>query len=205
MDLIPDKNNWQQIYGYLVNAVAPRPIGFISTVDAEGKPNLAPFSFFNMVSANPPVCMFSASIEARGLRKKDSLLNAEATREFGVNIVTEEIGEMMNQTSFPYEHGVSEFEKSGLTMIAAEAIRAPLVAECPVTLECYVLDIKSFGEEGGAGHVVFGQIARVHIKPEILGVDGKIDPSKLHLLGRMGGPHYVRTRDQFTMNRPKQG
>ncbi len=199
----PANMAWQDVYRVLVDCVQPRPIGFISTIDGQGRPNVAPYSFFNMLSANPPVCFFSPGIKGRGGTKKDSLLNVEEVPEFVHNVVTEDIGKRMNQAAFPYDHGENEFEFAGLTQEPSERVRPPRVAESPVHLECRVVDIKSFGDWPGAGTVVFGEILLVHVHDGLLDERGRIAPEKLRTIGRLGGSGYCTTRDTFNMRRPQ--
>lgn len=194
---------WQDLYRVLVDCVQPRPIGFISTVDKAGRPNLAPYSFFNLVSANPPVCFYSPSIQGRGGGKKHSLLNVEEVPEFVHNVCTEDVARRMNQAAFPYERGESEFAPAGLTPEPSELVRPPRVAESPVHLECRVVDIKSFGDHPGAGSVVFGEIVLVHVRDGLLDARGRIPPDLLRTIGRLGGSEYCTTRDVFSLHRPR--
>lgn len=196
---------WQDAYRILIDCIVPRPIGFISTINSEGVPNLAPFSFFNMVSANPPVVFFAPSLYGRNAQKKDSFLNVEQVPEFVASIVNEDIAERMNQCSFAYPHGVSEFEKAGLTPLSATVVRPPLVSESPVNIECRVIDIKSFGDAPGAGSVIFGEILYVHLHEGLLDEKSRISAHQLRAIGRLGGSDYCRTRDVFSMHRPKEG
>lgn len=202
--IVPSATAPADIYRTFIDVVTPRPIGFISTIDKEGRPNLAPFSFFNMVSANPAICFFAPALAGRSMKKKDSLLNVEEVPEFVVNIVTEDMVPKMHQTSFNYERGVNEFEQVGLTMIPSELVRPPRVAESPVHLECRVIEIKSFGLVPGGGNMVLGEVVLVHIKDSIMEADGRILPQNLPTVGRLGGEFYSRTNaDLFTLPRPK--
>jgi flavin reductase (DIM6/NTAB) family NADH-FMN oxidoreductase RutF len=187
------------LYKLLIGSVVPRPIGFISTISAEGVRNLAPFSFFNAVCGNPPVVCFSASFREP---RKDTYLNVQATREFVVNIVSEEIAEQMNLTSGDYPLSADEFEISGLTPLPCDLVRPARVAESHVSMECRLLQIIVVSERPGGGSLILGEVVRFHVDDRI--VDNfRIDPDKLRAIGRMGGNDYARTRDRFEMIRPK--
>ncbi len=179
--------------------VQPRPIAFVSTVDADGRANLAPFSFYNMLSANPPVVVFSPAINRHGGRK-DTLVNIEATGEFVIATVSEPIAERMNICSTEFEHGISEFEKSGLTPAPAKKVRASLVAESPVNIECRLRQIVRLGEGPGGGQAVFGDVLAVHVDDSVLTPGDMVcDPDRLQAVGRMGGDLYARTLDRFAL------
>ncbi|HEY1240048.1 MAG TPA: flavin reductase family protein [Bryobacteraceae bacterium] len=186
------------IYKLLIGTVVPRPIAFVSTLSADGVPNLAPFSFFNAICANPPLVSFAC-----GTREppKDTIANVRATGEFVVNIVTEEIAEHMNLTSGEYDAGVNEFEVCGLTPVASELVRPPLVLESPVNMECKVLQILDVSTRPLGGSLVIGEVVRFHLACPLFD-NFRIDPEKLRAIGRMGGSGYTRTRDRFEMIRP---
>lgn len=194
-------DQWRDIYKLAISFIVPRPIGFVSTLSADGVRNLAPFSFYNMVSANPPVVIFAPSFR-RDSTGKDSLHNVEAVPEFVVATATEGIAERMNQCSFDHPPQVDEFEASGLTPKPATLVRPSLVAESPVNLECTLIDIKRFGRQPGAGSVVFGQVVAIHVEDRVLAEDGLVDPRKLKAIGRMGRSAYTRTTRCFDMPRP---
>src|SRR5690242_530070 len=176
-------------YKLLIGTVVPRPIAFVSTISPEGVRNLAPFSFFNAICANPPVVSFAC-----GVREplKDTLANVRANGEFVVNIVTEEIAERMNMTSGEYEAGVDEFQVSGLTPVASEVVRPPAVRESPVNMECKLVQIVDVSLQPLGGSLVLGEVVRFHIDPAIFD-NFRIDPEKLRAIGRMGGNGYTRT------------
>lgn len=199
IDLSNTDHSWQAIHRLFVSFIQPRPIAFVSTVDEQGRPNLAPFSFYNMVSANPPVVLFSPAFN-RHSQPKDTLRNIQATKEFVIAAVTEPIAERMNICSTEFEHGVSEFTKSGLTPIPAKKVRPMLVKESPVNIECRLRQIISCGGGPGAGQVVFGDVAAIHVDDAML-VEGDMtcDPLKLQAVGRMGGSLYSRTTNPFTL------
>jgi len=187
------------VYKILIGSVVPRPIGFISTISVDGLHNLAPFSFFNAVSGDPPVVVFGASFRQP---RKDSYLNIQATGEFVVNIVTEAIAEKMNLTSGEYPHGSDEFEISGLTPVPGDLVRAPRVAESPVNMECKLRQIIDISDRPHGGSLIIGEVVRFHVADEIV-ENYRILPDKLRAIGRMGGNEYTRTRDRFEMIRPK--
>lgn len=188
------------IYKLLIGLVVPRPIGWIGSLSEEGVHNLAPFSFFNAVAASPPTVLFS-TIRAGG-SKKDTLTNVEETGEFTVNVVTEEVVDAMNLTSGRYDPSVDEFELAGLTAVPGTVVAAPMVGEAKANLECRVSRIVPIGTDGPmAASIVIGEVVKVHVDGSI--VDGtRIDQAALKAVGRMGGPTYTRTRDQFSLDRP---
>lgn len=189
------------IYKLMIGMIVPRPIAFVSTLDAAGIRNLAPFSYFTACSSNPPVVCFCASVRTGPRPHKDTLENIRATGEFVVNIVSEEIAEQMNLCSAEVPPEIDEFELSGLTPMASDLVKPPRVAESKVQIECRLRQILVISEEPGGGSLVLGDVLSFHIEESLL--DGyKIDPEKLKAIGRMGGPTYVRTRDRFEMQRP---
>ncbi len=181
-----------QLHQYLVGSVAPRPIAFASTVSEDGIPNLAPYSFFNVFGSNPPVLVFSSNRRVRGNTTKDTLYNVQATGEVVINVVNHAIVQQMTLASIDYPADVSEFNKSGLTPIKSKLVKPFRVKESPVQMECKVRDIITLGDEGGAGHLIICDILRIHMDETILDEDGKIDPHKIDLMGRMGRAFYVR-------------
>lgn len=186
-------------YKLLIGSIVPRPIGFISTISAEGGYNVAPFSFFNAICGEPPVVCFACGNRTP---PKDSLANVRATGEFVVNIVSEEIAEKMNACSGDYPAGVDEFAISGLTPVKSDLIRAPRVLESHVNMECKVMQIIEVSTLPRGGSLVIGEVVRFHVDDSI--VDNfRIDPEKLKAVGRMGGDGYSRTRDRFEMPRPR--
>ena len=197
------ESTWQDVYRLAITFVQPRPIALVSTVSPDGTPNLAPFSFYNMVSANPPVVMF-APLNRRDGSAKDSLRNAEATGQFVIATVTEDIADRMNQCSYDYPSDVDEFAKSGLSPRPASFVKPALVAESPVNLECTLEDVKRFGHGPGAGNVVFGRVVAVHVDDDVLAEDGLVDPAKLKAIGRMGRSTYTGTVPNFELPRPEK-
>ena len=184
-----------QLHQYLIGSVGPRPICFASTVDANGVPNLAPFSFFNVFSANPPILVFAPNNSGRTGEPKHTLLNVKEVPEVVINVVTEAMVEQMNLAAAPWDRGVSEFEKAGFTPLKSDLVKPFRVAESPSQIECKVLEVKEMGVGGGAGNLVICQVIRIHIKEEVLNEEQKIDQRKMKLVGRLGGSWYSRTNE----------
>jgi flavin reductase (DIM6/NTAB) family NADH-FMN oxidoreductase RutF len=176
----------------LLSSVAPRPVCFASTMDAAGKPNLAPFSFFNIVSSNPPVAVFSPARSGRDGTLKDTLLNIREVPEVVINVVSFSMVQQMSLASTAYPRGVNEFDKAGFTALASETVRPFRVAESPVQLECTVREVVELGDKGGAGNLVIADIRLMHMAANIFGADGRIDPHKIDLVARMGYDYYCR-------------
>jgi flavin reductase (DIM6/NTAB) family NADH-FMN oxidoreductase RutF len=202
----PQQESVQNIYKLMIGAIVPRPIAFVSSLDLRGVRNLAPFSFFNGVSADPPVVLFCASVRRedpqRGLGPhKDTLLNVIDTREFVINVVTESIAEKMNLTSAQVPPDVDEFELSGLTPLPSELVKPPRVAESPVQMECRLRQIVKISEQFLGSTIVLGDVLRFHVREDLV-ENFRIDADRLGAIGRMGGPTYVRTRDRFDLERP---
>jgi flavin reductase (DIM6/NTAB) family NADH-FMN oxidoreductase RutF len=195
LTLRPEELETRVLHGYLLGAVGPRPIAFASTIDAEGAPNLAPFSFFNVFSANPPVLIFSPARRVRNNTTKHTLENVLETREVVINVVTYSMVQQMSLASTEYDRGVNEFEKAGFTMLLSEIVKPWRVGESPVQFECRVNKVEALGEEVGAGNLVFSEVVRLHIRKEVLDGEGKLDPGKLDLVARMGGNWYSRASD----------
>jgi flavin reductase (DIM6/NTAB) family NADH-FMN oxidoreductase RutF len=188
-------------YAWMVTTILPRPIAWVSTISADGKTNLAPFSFFQGVCANPPTLMF-VPVNARNGAKKDTTRNIEAVPEFVVNLVPFALAEAMNATAAMLPHGESEFAAFGIASSLSERVRPPRVAAAPVAFECALDRMVLIGEGPLAANVMFGRILVAHVCDEVLGADGRPDPAKLDLIGRLGGDAYTRTRDVFQMARP---
>ena len=184
-----------QLHQYLIGSVGPRPICFASTVDANGVPNLAPFSFFNVFSANPPILVFAPNNSGRTGEPKHTLLNVKEVPEVVINVVTEAMVEQMNIAAAPWDRGVSEFEKAGFTPLKSDLVKPFRVAESPSQIECKVLEVKEMGVGGGAGNLVICQVVRMHIKEEVLNEEQKIDQRKMKLVGSLGGSWYSRTNE----------
>ncbi len=188
-------------YSWMVSTILPRPIAWVSTISADGKSNLAPFSFFQGICANPPTLMF-VPVNTRDGAKKDTTRNIEAVPEFVVNLVPFALAEKMNATAALLPYGESEFEKFGIASAASEHVRPLRVAAAPVAFECTLDRIVHVGEGPLAANVVFGRIMLAHIADAALGADGHPDPAKLDLIGRLGGELYTRTTERFSIKRP---
>ena len=185
----------------MIGSIVPRPIALVSSISKNGIRNLAPFSFFNGVCSNPPTILFSTVTRRDGV-EKDTLSNVEATKEFVVNMVTEQLVEQMNRSSGDYPPDVDEFAESHLTPVPCELVSPARVLESPINMECKLTQIVRIGSGAGGGAVVIGEILLFHIADELFD-NYRIDPDKLHPIGRMGGPSYIRTNNRFELVRPK--
>lgn len=202
MKFNPSNMENQKLSHLLTDIVVPRPIAWVSTVNTNGISNLAPFSAYAMVSANPMIVCFTV-ITTRDGRKKDTLLNVELTEEFVISVVTEDLAEAMNQTCAPYPRDVSEYEKAGLTPVKADTVKVPMVGESPINMECKLLQILEFGQLPHISSLIIGEVQIVHIADELF--DSKTERiSGLKVIGRLGGDGdtYSRTNDTFQMKRP---
>jgi len=186
-----------KLHGYLLSAVAPRPIAFASTIDKEGNPNLSPFSFFNVFSANPPILIFSPARRVRDNTTKHTLENVEAVSEVVINVVNYDIVHQMSLSSTEYPEGVNEFEKAGLTMLASDEVKPFRVAESPIQMECRVNEIVKLGTEGGAGNLVICEVVKLHISEEVMNEDNTVNQEALDLVARAGGSYYSRAKSGF--------
>lgn len=186
-----------KLHGYLLSAVAPRPIAFASTVDVDGNPNLSPFSFFNVFSANPPILIFSPARRVRDNSAKHTLDNVEATKEVVINVVNYDLVHQASLSSTEYGKDVNEFVKAGLTMLKSDLVKPFRVAESPIQMECRVNDIIKLGTEGGAGNLVICEVVKIHIAEEVLDEDQIIIQEKLDLVARAGGNYYNRAKNGF--------
>lgn len=195
--IIPNEISTGQFHSYLLGAIAPRPIAFASTIDAEGNPNLSPFSFFNVFGSNPPTLIFSPARRVRGNTTKHTLDNVLATKEVVINVVNYDMVQQMSLSSTEYPKGVNEFVKAGFTMLKSEEIQPFRVAESPVQFECIVKDIIFTGDEGGAGNLIICEVVKMHISEDILDENGEIDQQKIDLVARAGGNYYSRSKDGF--------
>ncbi len=194
----------QKLHQYLLGAIGPRPIAFASTVDAEGKPNLAPFSFFNVFSANPPILIFSPARSGRTNTTKDTYNNVKVVPEVVINVVNYDIVHQMSLASSPYAPGVNEFEKAGFTALKSDSVKPFRVAESPVQFECKVNEVIELGTEGGAGNLIICEVVKIHVHDEVLDSNGMIDQQKIDLVARMGGDWYSRANAEsmFEITKP---
>ncbi|MCO6460182.1 MAG: flavin reductase family protein [Saprospiraceae bacterium] len=188
----PNNLSTKDLHQLLLGIVAPRPIAFVSTVDSEGNPNLAPFSFFNCFSSNPPIVIFSANRRVSNNTTKDTLANVIATGECVINAVSHQVVRQVTLCSVDYPSDVNEFVKSGLTPIPSDLVKPPRVKECLAHLECKVKEVMPLGEGGGAGNLIICEVVRIHADPSILDENQQIDPHKIDLMARMGRAFYSR-------------
>ena len=186
-----------KLHSYLLSAVAPRPIAFASTIDADGNPNLSPFSFFNVFSANPPIMVFSPARRVRGNTTKHTLDNVEQVKEVVINMVNFDIVQQMSLASTEYPENINEFKKAGLTMLESDLVKPFRVAESPIQFECKVNDIIKLGTEGGAGNLIICEVVKFHITSEVLNDDNTINQEQLDLVARAGGSYYSRANKGF--------
>lgn len=187
-----------RLHQLLLGAIGPRPIAFASTIDANGQHNLAPFSFFNVFSANPPILVFSPARSGRTGQSKDTYNNVKVVPEVVINVVNYNMVHQMSLASSPYAPEVDEFIKAGFTALPSEKIKPLRVAEAPVQFECKVNEIIELGQEGGAGNLIICEVVQIHLDPNILNEQGLIDQHKIDLVARMGGDWYCRA-DQNAM------
>lgn len=199
----PKKISVPRLHGYLLAAVAPRPIALASTVDKQGRVNLSPFSFFNVFSANPPVMIFSPARRGTDNTTKHTYENVREVPEVVVNIVTYPIVQQVSLASSEYPKNVNEFAKSGLTEVPSVKVRPPRVGESPASFECKVIDVIPLGKQGGAGNLVMAEVQLIHLHSQYLDENGHLQTNKLDLVGRMGGNWYARAAGQSLFQVPK--
>ncbi|MCA0429457.1 MAG: flavin reductase family protein [Bacteroidetes bacterium] len=189
---------------YLQSAVAPRPICFASSISKNGEVNLAPFSFFNIFSSNPPIAVFSPAYSGRTGAPKDTLLNILEVPECVINIVNYNMVHQTSLASSPFTKGINEFKKAGFTELKSELVTPPRVLESPVQLECKVIEVKELGKQGGAGNLIICEIIKIHINEAILNSENQIDTTKIDLVARMGDNWYCRANGNalFEVQKP---
>ncbi len=204
LSLDPKELSVQRVHQLLLGAIGPRPIAFASTLDQEGNANLAPFSFFNVFSANPPILVFSPARSGRTGQSKDTFKNAKAVPEVVINVVNYNMVHQMSLASSPYAPGINEFVKAGFTALASHKVAPFRVAEAPVQFECKVQQIIELGQEGGAGNLIICEVVQMHIQEDLLNENGLIDQHKIDLVARMGGDWYCRanTDSMFEIKKP---
>jgi flavin reductase (DIM6/NTAB) family NADH-FMN oxidoreductase RutF len=204
LSLDPKELSVQRVHQLLLGAIGPRPIAFASTLDQEGNANLAPFSFFNVFSANPPILVFSPARSGRTGQSKDTFNNAKAVPEVVINVVNYNMVHQMSLASSPYAPGIDEFVKAGFTALASHKVAPFRVAEAPVQFECKVQQIIELGQEGGAGNLIICEVVQMHIQEDLLNENGLIDQHKIDLVARMGGDWYCRanTESMFEIKKP---
>jgi flavin reductase (DIM6/NTAB) family NADH-FMN oxidoreductase RutF len=196
----------KDLHYYLHHIIAPRPIALVSTVDAGGKVNLSPFSFFNLFSTNPPICVFSPARRVRDNTTKHTLENLREVPECVIHMASYSMVQQTSLASTEYAKGVNEFEKAGFTELPSDIVRPPRVAESLVQMECEVKEIIALGDGPGAGNLVLAEIVKIHIADEVLNSDGLIDQAKLDLVARLGGDWYARVgaANMFKLPKPTQ-
>ena len=197
LSIVPKNISTANLHSYLLSAVSPRPIAFASTIDNEGRPNLSPFSFFNVFSANPPILIFSPARRVRNNTTKHTLENVKQIDEVVINVVNHAMVQQMSLASSEYARGVNEFEKAGFTMLKSDLIKPFRVAESPVQFECKVNEIVALGADGGAGNLIICEVIKMHIDETVLHEDRSIDQKKLDLVARAGGSYYSRAKTGF--------
>lgn len=200
MIIDPNNLNNRDRYKLMIGSIVPRPIAWVSTMDAQGNLNLAPFSYFTAVCPDPMTLLFCPGWSSARNRMKDTLLNIRAVPEFVINITNEETAAAMNLSATEFEHGVNEFEWAGVTPAASEAIRVPRVAEAPIAFECTLQQIVVVSEAPGGGAAVFGEVAAVHVRDDLI-ANGRILPEKLRPIGRLAGATYAHIDNLFEMLR----
>ncbi|MFC0426976.1 flavin reductase family protein [Chryseobacterium scophthalmum] len=201
--VIPSEITPVQLQTIMQTAVSPRPIALASTVDKNGEINLSPFSFFNMFSTVPPILIFSPSRRVRDNTTKHTLENVLETSEVVIGTVNFPIVQQISLASTEYGDGVNEFIKSGLTMKDADLVTPKLIEECPVNFECKVLEVRSLGDQGGAGNLVICEVQKIHIREEYLNEEGNLDQKKLDMVARLGGNWYSRNNENNLFEVPK--
>ena len=192
ISVLPNELTTANLHGYLLGAVGPRPIAFASTLNENGKPNLSPFSFFNVFSSNPPILIFSPARRVRDNTTKHTLDNVLKTKEVVINVVNYAMVQQMSLSSTEYPEGENEFKKAGLTMVKSDVVKPYRVGESPVQFECMVTKVEALGKEGGAGNLIFSEVVKIHVDKSILDANGSIDQHKIDLVARMGGNWYSR-------------
>jgi flavin reductase (DIM6/NTAB) family NADH-FMN oxidoreductase RutF len=205
MVIDPKEHPVSKVHGYLLGAVAPRPIAFASTIDKQGNVNLSPFSFFNCFGANPPIVIFSPARRGRDNTTKHSYENVLEVPEVVISMVSYNMVQQTSLASTEYPKGVNEFIKAGFAQVPSIKVKPPRVGESPVSFECKVLQVIPTGEQGAAGILVICEVILMHINDDILDAEGKIDPFKLDAVARMGGDWYCRANGESLFRLPQPG
>lgn len=203
MKIIPKEVKTSDLHAYMLGAVSPRPICFASTIDNNGNPNLAPFSFFNAFGSNPPLLIFSPARRVRNNTIKHTVENVYENMEVVINVVSYNMVQQMSLASCEYAKGINEFEKAGFTPVKSDIVKPFRVLESPVSIECKVTKVIETGLEGGAANLIFCEILCMHINDDILDSNLKIDPHKIDLVARMGGDYYCRASGDAVFKVPK--
>ncbi len=201
MQLDPQEMSVRELYGWMVQLITPRPIAWVSSLSQQGVPNLAPYSFFNGVGANPPMVMFCPANNRAG-EPKDTLRNVQQTGEFVVNMVTEAMAEQMNQTAAEYSPETDEFVAAGVAKVTSAKVQVPRVQSCKASMECRVHQILEMGQGPGGANLVIGQIVWLHVAADLFNAEDQFLSEDFDTIGRMGGNVYSHTRDRFNLERP---
>ena len=188
----PDKTPTRDLHQFLLGIVGPRPIAWVSSIDRQGRRNLAPYSFYNAFSSNPPVLVFSSNRRVLDNTTKDTLANVQAVPEVVIHAVNHELVRKMAITSVQFDADTDEFEQAGLTAVPSDLVRPWRIAESPAAMECKVSKVLPLGEHGGAGNLIFCEVLRIHLREEVVDEKGRINPHKMDLMGRLGRAYYVR-------------
>jgi len=202
LSINPEDRQVLEVYKLMSGIIVPRPVALVSTIDRDGVPNVAPFSFFSGVGANPPTVLFCPTLRSSGDSRKDTLRNVEQTGEFVINVVSGAIADAANAAAAEVGPEIDEFKIAGLTPLASEIVRPPRVAESPAHMECKLLQIIFTGQGPGAGVIVLGEVVRFHVHSEMFD-NFRVDPVKLNAVGRMAGNAWVNTHGLFELERPK--
>ncbi len=204
MIIDPSQQTYKENYRLMIGSIVPRPIAFVSSLSADGVRNLAPFSFFTGISTQPPTICFTSSRRASDGCRKDTLNNIEATGEFVVNMVSEDIVVPMNECATDFSPDVDEFEVAGLTPVASERVRPPRVGESPISFECKLYQTLSIGPEGaGGGTLIIGEIVLFHVRDDLFDERRRILMERFRPVGRLGGPEYTKIGERFKLERKK--
>lgn len=204
LELEPGTISTPKLHGYMLSVIGPRPIAFASTIDKAGNPNLAPFSFFNVFSANPPILVFSPARGGRDNKTKHTHENIKEVPEVVINIVNYKMVQQTSLASTAYEKGVNEFIKAGFTPIKSDKVKPFRVKESPAQIECKVREVIELGNEGGAGNLIICEVVKMHISEDVLNAEGRVDQKKIDLVGRMGGNWYCHANENalFEVKKP---
>jgi flavin reductase (DIM6/NTAB) family NADH-FMN oxidoreductase RutF len=202
---LPSELDNRNLYGFFTSAIIPRPIALVSTIDQAGRPNLSPFSYFNVVSTRPPILMIAPVRNARNGLQKDTYENIREVPECVIHLVHFPLAEAMNQTSEAFPRGVNEFEIAGLEAIPSDLVKPPRVKASPVAFECKLNQIIELGASGGAGSLILMEILKIHVDEAVLNAQGRIDAAKLDIVARLGGNQYIRVQQDmiFEMKKPE--
>lgn len=204
LSIDPKEVSTAVLHSYLLGAVAPRPIAFASTIDRDGNPNLAPFSFFNVFSANPPIAIFSPARSGRTGDTKHTYNNIKEVPEVVINMVNYDMVQQVSLASTEYPKGTNEFTKAGFTELPSKKVKPFRVKESPAQLECIVKQVIELGDKGGAGNLIICEVVMIHVNENVLDANKQIDPNKIDLVARMGGNWYSRTNGDalFEVTKP---